>query len=83
MQHFHPGIVDEIDVMGVDDHPFAFAALNELLQVMAGAEKNRALHAQQRLLALLPELHPWLRGALEVEEQRGQHPGIDRRLQFQ
>ncbi|MNO93061.1 hypothetical protein D3C76_846500 [compost metagenome] len=58
-------------------------ALQAHLQVMAGAEKNRAPHPQNVFLAISHMLHPWLRCAFEVEKKRGQHAGVDRRLQLQ
>ncbi|MNW09233.1 hypothetical protein D3C71_2061840 [compost metagenome] len=58
-------------------------ALQAYLQVMAGAEKDRPADSQNVFIAVAQMLYPRLRGAFEVEKQRCQHPGVDRRLQFQ
>ena len=83
MQHFHARIVDEVDLLRLDHHPCAVHPLQTHLQVMAGAEEDRAADPQNVLITLVYMLNPRLRGPLEVEEQRRQHAGIDCCLQFQ
>ena len=83
LQQHCAGEVDEVHLAGVQHQPWPVALAHEALQVVAGAEEDRAFDAQHFFLVVALAQYAWCRGAPQVEDQRRQHSRVDGVLQRQ